>query len=416
MARTLTVPETAIELGMRLVATYKQLGRVTVSSNLGAVQATVDGVECKTPCSVDRPIGAAVQVAAPAQVALSEGSRADFDVWAGGGRGVLTVVAAAEPKTVVANYRTLNRLTLSSEPAEGAACRTAPESTDGFYESGAVVAVSLQPRDGFRFKRWEGDLSGNGAAASIVMSQPRYSVAVFERIPYIPPAGVRNAAGEAEAGRGVAPGSVVSITGSNLAGAETRGPENPWSQALGDVTVRAGDRLLPLSFVSPERITAQLPPDLAEGDSSLATRWANQAEVKADFKVLRNAPGLFGNAVDDRSWAVAEHADGSAVTVESPARRGEKVTLYGTGFGPTAPVRPWGFAVPAEPVFQLVDAVTLRATGNAVTVESATAATGKVGVDAIVFRIPGDAPAATPLELEVEVGGRLSNRVFLPVE
>ena len=359
--RALTVPDSAVELGMRVVAVYKQLGRVTVTSSLGAITATVDGVECKTPCSVDRPLGGTVKVSAPALLALGEGSRAEFDGWSDGTRGVAVVTAAAEPKSLVASYRTLNRLTVGAEPAEGAVCRTAPESGDGFFDSGAVVAVSLQLRAGFRFKRWEGDLAGSASPASLVMSQPRTALAIFERIPYIPPTGVRNAAGEVEAGKGVAAGSVISVVGANLAGEEVTGSSQPWPQTLGDVTVRAGDRLLPLYFVSPERITAQLPPDLPEGAAGVATRWGNQTEVKAEFQVVRNAPGLFANTVEDRAWAVAAHADGTAVSATAPARRGEKITLFGTGFGPTSPQRPWGFAAPEEIAYTPAPAISKRA-------------------------------------------------------
>jgi len=119
---------------------------------------------------------------------------------------------------------------------------------------------------------------------------------------------------------------------------------------------------------------------------------------------------------DDRKWAVVSHQDGSLVTPDAPARRGELLTLYGTGFGSADPIRPFGFAVPQAPAFPLSDTVGLRAGDVAVTVEGASAAPGRVGVDAIQFRIPDAVPGGAPAALVATAGTVDSNPVLLPVE
>ena len=68
--------------------------------------------------------------------------------------------------------------------------------------------------------------------------------------------------------------------------------------------------------------------------------------MTGQFNVIRNAPGLFANNVDSKRYAVAFHQDGTAVTVASPAKRTEIVTVLGTGFGPYNRRVPEGFAVP----------------------------------------------------------------------
>jgi uncharacterized protein (TIGR03437 family) len=412
-ARSFTVPAADPALGARIVASYKQLGRVTVSSNLSGVTAVVDGVECRLPCTVDRPLGASVRVSAPAVIPLGDASRAQFDRWSDGSTGVANLTAAAEPVALAASYRTLHRLVVASEPADGAACQTAPESPDGFYDSSQVVTVAMAARGGFRFRRWEGDIAAGGPQGSVLMSQPRTARAVFERVPFVPPSGVRNAAADS-AGEGVAPGSIVAVVGSHLAAAEAAGPDSPLAQSLAGVTVRAGDMLLPLLFVSPERITAQLPPDLSEGPAVMAARSGNQEEIRAEFRVVRNAPGLFATQSEDRTWAVAAHADGSPVTPAAPARAGERITLFGTGFGPTQPQRPWGFAVPADPPYKLADPVTLQVAGAAVAASSAVAAAGRVGIDAVAFVVPAGLSGEVPVA--AAAGGQSSNTVILRVE
>ena len=64
-------------------------------------------------------------------------------------------------------------------------------------------------------------------------------------------------------------------------------------------------------------------------------------DVQATFTVVRNAPGLFQG---EHSLAVATHEDGSPVTADAPAKSGELLTFYGTGFGPAERGRPFGFA------------------------------------------------------------------------
>jgi uncharacterized protein (TIGR03437 family) len=175
-----------------------------------------------------------------------------------------------------------------------------------------------------------------------------------------------------------------------------------------------GDRLLPLFFVSPGQISAQLPVDLPEGPAALAVRWGNRPELRGDFTVMRNAPGLFHKDIEDRPYAVAVHEDGSLVTADAPARRGERVTVYGTGFGPTDPQRPLGFAVPAMPAYSLIDRPMVRIGDIPVSAEAAFAAPGRVGVDAVQFRVPET--ASGPASIVLSSGGQDSNPVLLAVE
>src|ERR1019366_6110248 len=73
----------------------------------------------------------------------------------------------------------------------------------------------------------------------VTMSAPRVVKALLDPVPYIAPAGVMNAAG-ATPQAGVAPGRILSIFGVNLA------PDGMLPQTLGGLTVRVGDRILPL--------------------------------------------------------------------------------------------------------------------------------------------------------------------------
>jgi uncharacterized protein (TIGR03437 family) len=137
------------------------------------------------------------------------------------------------------------------------------------------------------------------------------------------------------------------------------------------------------------------------------------ADVTAQFVAVRNAPGLFVNAVDGVAYAAALHEDGSPVTVQSPAKRNETVTLLGTGFGPyNRPVLD-GFATPASPAVALVDPVDVVIAGAPLRPTFAGAAPGLTGMTATRFRVGA---VSGNVEIKVMVNGRESNTVVLPVE
>jgi uncharacterized protein (TIGR03437 family) len=113
---------------------------------------------------------------------------------------------------------------------------------------------------------------------------------------------------------------------------------------------------------------------------------------------------------------VALHEDGSAVTTDSPARRGELLTVYGTGFGPTDHMRPVGFAVPQTPPYLLLDVAGVLVGDAVLPAENALAAPARVAVDAVQFRLTDGAPSATNAPLRLSINGQQSNTVFLPVQ
>jgi uncharacterized protein (TIGR03437 family) len=388
--------------GMSLTATYSQLGKLTVTSPVSSLSVKIDGADCPTPCEVLRDLGQKVRVSAPASIPISDTSRLDFNGWPGGSTDY-TVTLGENAQTLSATYRTMNRFTAFSDPPSGANWRVDPISSDNFYSTDAAVSVSLSTQPGFRFRRWEGDLSGTIPSGTVMMSSPRAVKAVLDTIAYIAPTGVGNAAGTTPS-TAVAPGSIVSIFGANMASSTATAGDGMLPQTLAGVTVRVGDRLLPLVFASPTQINAVLPVDLAEGQQILTVSPPGQPDVRTVFTVARNAPGLFATVI---------HEDGSAVTGDSPAIGGELLTVYGTGFGPTDPKRLDGFPVPASPDYLMLDSVSGHVGDTAVQVVKAFSVPGRVGIDAVQFRL-GDGTMSGPLK--ITISGIDSNTITLAVQ
>ena len=151
----------------------------------------------------------------------------------------------------------------------------------------------------------------------------------------------------------ISPGAIISIYGTGLAGdtREVRASDivnDHLPETLANVSVYFGRALglpVPLFYVSPTQINAQVPTGLQPGEWEVLVRY-NRLESGATVTVRAYAPGLF---------PVARHTDGRLVDGNAPARPREWLLFFGTGFGPTIPAQVAGALAPLEPV-PLVDA------------------------------------------------------------
>jgi uncharacterized protein (TIGR03437 family) len=412
-SQTYTVTQAAVSGGYRSTANYSELDRVVVQSSPSGLTLQVDGASCVTPCNVDRQAGATFQVTAPTQISTGADSRVDFGSWSDGGASTHTVTVSQNEVTVTAVYNSFYRLSASSNPSRGSAFKYSPSSSDLFYAAGTKVTVTAVPNPGFQFGDWAGALSGSHPSGTVTLSAPQSVVAEMITVPYIAPAGISNSVGKTPSSA-VAPGSIISIFGQSLAPSTQLGPVNPLSQSLNGVTVTVNDLILPLLFVSPEQINAQLPSSLTPGNYTLEVQPTGQIEVSGSFTVARNAPGLFFQTVTSVNYALALHSDGSLVSTTSPAVAGETISLLGTGFGPYQKTVLDGF-FPPNPPPAVEDSVALSV-GGVKTTSKSTAAPGYTGMDLTQFEVPTGLASGTSVPVLVSINGEESNTVMLPVK
>jgi uncharacterized protein (TIGR03437 family) len=299
---------------------------------------------------------------------------------------------------------------LSCDPSGGASLQASPASPDGYYDADAPVVVAASVNPGFRALRWSGSLTGSFLSGALTLDSPKTAVLELERVPAIT-SGVRNAASDA-ASREVAPGSLITVFGVHLARELVVGPAAVLSQSLGGVTVRVDGAFLPLLFASPEQVNAQLVSALEPGAHRLVVRVEGRPETAIDFKVARNAPGLFTTS---SKLGLFVHQNGKPVTVDDPARPGETITAFGTGLGPYKLPPPDGFLVPEAPEYAIVDPVDVFVDGVRLPVAYAGRSEAGVGVDAIRFALPSGFASSPTAEVHVTVNGVDSNAVVLPL-
>lgn len=397
--QSLTVALDQADSGILLTAVYAPRSRVRVASTPTGLTVTVDGTACVTPCDIERSIGAAVELSAPVSVMGPAGFRHDFLGW-DGTSGTLTATAGF--RIVTARYSTSYQLTLSTRPVDPGTWQTSPAYTDGFFPAGTAVALTYIPSVGARFQNWELDLSGPLHPATIVMNAPHAVRAVIVPAPPAPrPLEVSNAAAGTAT---VAPGSIASLFGTNLADTMASGVSNPLPQSMGGVSLLCAGRILPLLYVSPEQINFQVASDLDPGDYQLEIHRASGALRQVTFTIARDAPGLFA----------AIRMDGSAPTEDAPAHAGELLLLYGTGFGPYAEPLPDGFPAPDDSAYPLADSLQVVAAGRSLASDFAGAASALVGIALVHIQLPDDLEGGDPINLQVVVGGVQSNTLVIP--
>jgi len=101
-------------------------------------------------------------------------------------------------------------------------------------------------------------------------------------------------------------------------------------------------------------LNVQAPDDDSTGGEVDVKVTTPKGTASAKITLARAAPAFFMYAPQSNRYVAAQHADFSAVgqdglfgtsTRSTPAKPGEVIVLYGTGFGPTSPATPAGMVV-----------------------------------------------------------------------
>jgi uncharacterized protein (TIGR03437 family) len=396
-------------------AVYQPVVQATVSSMPEGLTLQIDGASCVTPCYVEKDAGATITVSAVQLRSVTDQSRLVFQGWNDSAEPVRIIALTPDARTYTANYVLQNRLIISAKPVDGAALLVTPKSPDGFYDAGTLVSVAANLSLGFRITMWSGDISGNAPTAAVALDLPKQATLLLDPVPAIAPLGIRSAAGEASPDA-IAPGSLISIFGANLAPDLVTGSATPLAQTLAGVTVRVEDTFLPLLLVSPGQINAQLPSGLTPGSHKITVRWEGKPEISAPISVVRNAPGLFTSGQPDQPVGLFVRPDGSAITTDRPARPGETVSVLGTGLGPCAIPPLDGFLPEEGSVYPLVDPASV-VIGDDLLLDPLYAGRSQVavGTDAVRFRVPVSLPETPFLPVRIRVVDKDSNSVLLPI-
>lgn len=243
-----------------------------------------------------------------------------------------------------------------------------------------------------------GDNFGNGAVWAYVRSSG----------PYILSNGVVNGASFLP---GIAPGAWITIDGLNLSATTRTWQASDFSgnnlpTELDGVQVTVNGKQAYVYYVSPTQLNVLAPDDSMAGPIPIGV--INLQGVSNVVNATESAfsPALFAFSEPTGGYVAAVGSDGAYITPSAPAKPGDTILLYGTGFGSTTPAQPAGQLVNPSP---LANPVTLQINGlNATTTFAGLVSSGLYQFNVVVPNVPdGDRPVS------VEIGGVVSQPTLL---
>lgn len=214
------------------------------------------------------------------------------------------------------------------------------------------------------------------------------------------------AAGDSNHGR-IAPGSVVTIVGAGIASGINgyvvpTEPFGPLPYELAGVTVQFGSSKAPIYHVGNwngmQFVTVQAPLELVPGATPVTVTIRNAGSTTVTIPVVATAPAVFETPMSDgRLRAVAVRPDGTWVSLENKARKGEIIRIYLSGLGQGSPAMATGQMGNDQDVPLPV----VGLNGEGVRVVSARYAAGLVGVYEVQIEIPETSPSSNDVTVNV---------------
>ncbi|HWC98744.1 MAG TPA: hypothetical protein VG456_18420, partial [Candidatus Sulfopaludibacter sp.] len=171
--------------------------------------------------------------------------------------------------------------------------------------------------------------------------------AAFAQAPSVAQGGVLNGASFSK-GQPVAPGSLISIFGTNLASSNEQAGTIPLSTTLANVSVTFNGVAAPLSGVfhsaaGGDQINAQLPWEVQNGTANVVVTNGSTSSSPVSFQV-GTAPGIFSFGTQAIAYGNSDGLIASAVgaipgLTTHPAKINDPTTLVflATGLGPVNP-------------------------------------------------------------------------------
>jgi uncharacterized protein (TIGR03437 family) len=233
--------------------------------------------------------------------------------------------------------------------------------------------------------------------------------------PTVTAGGVVHAASDA-AGMPIAPGSLISIYGSNLADAQGQSSTLPLPTQQSGAQVLLGDTLLPILYTSNGQLNAQVPFNVPiNGEFQISVQRDNLLSIPEQLVIAAAQPGIFTVNQQGSGQGVVFKSDGVTLAqTGTPAVSGETVVIYCTGLGAVDPALPEGAAPPVLPLSNTVNPVTVTIGGRNAPAAFSGLTPGFPGLYQVNAVVP-DGVSGDAVPVVVSVAGQVSPVVTLAV-
>jgi uncharacterized protein (TIGR03437 family) len=201
---------------------------------------------------------------------------------------------------------------------------------------------------------------------------------------------------------GLVPGTQGTVLANNFVG--------PLPTTLGGVSLTVNGVAAPIFWVTSGAVAFQTPCETQPGTASVVFTVNGSSTSVSGVPVAALQPGIFEYVQNGRRYAVLLHDNGSPVTPDNPARRGEALKMFATGLGSITTATATGRAGVGG---QTVDApVTVGVNNAGVRVISTEYLPGEVGIYVVTFEVPADTQPGAYQNLALVLAGPDGNAIF----
>jgi len=222
----------------------------------------------------------------------------------------------------------------------------------------------------------------------------------------IAPPGITNVVSAADGVSAPAPGGLVEILGTQMSPTNMATSEIPLSTALANSCVTVNGQPMPLIFVSPGQINAQMPSQ-ASGNVTVQVLTPGGTSGNYNVTVPPTAPAVFltGTAGPETNIpTIVRDENNQLVTDSNPVHPGDNLTIYLTGCGQTAPLVPDGQAAPMNPLAIAITTPAVTLGGMNLSTMFGGLTPGQVGLCQINVAVPGGTPQGLSVPLTITQG------------
>ncbi len=262
-------------------------------------------------------------------------------------------------------------------------------------------------------------VSVNGRLSAITGTITLDTDAIASPPPSIAIGGVLNAASATAI---VAPGSIASVFGTDLASTLTIAMTSPLPTTLEESSFEIGMHTAPLYMTSCGQANLQIPWETAgQATVPVTATVAGQVSSAQSATIAAYAPGIFTLSQTGAGQGAVEIAPtgeiaGPSATGARPVMRGEYIAIFCTGLGPVSNQPGTGASALSNPLSSTTTLPVVTIGGVAAQVVFSGLAPDFVGLYQVNALVPQGAPSGSAVSVLMTIGGVASNTVTIAVQ
>lgn len=272
-----------------------------------------------------------------------------------------------------------------------------------------MTEAPLLGPSGSVFTRTVGVLYNRSAIINLTVSG--FTVLASNYDASVAPPKISKVVNAADLSAGIAPGGLISVFGSQLSPVNLATADMPLPTALADSCITVNGLPMPILFVSPNQVNAQMPFETV-GNVDIILRTPGGSSDTYKLQVIPTAPSVFHSGVAGPNTdipTIIRNDNGELVTDSDPVHRNDVLLIFLTGMGLTSPAVPTGNPAPLNPLAIALTAPTVSIGGVQLPLLYFGLAPGEVGVYQINAKVPANVPAGLSVPLTINQGSYSSS-------